>query len=150
MLKKDSPITIREGSLEEVYSVHIRIPEFDGNGSLELYQDRLNGKLHLPLVAEINGELVGFKVGYESDQPKVFYSWMGGIVPGYRNCGIATALADFQDQWTRSQGFKKVFFKTLNRLPPMINFGLQRNFKIMEVIRKESIDEYRIVMMKKL
>ncbi|WP_192346617.1 GNAT family N-acetyltransferase [Algoriphagus sp. Y33] len=150
-MKSDlSEVIVRKASLEELLWVHERIPEFGGMGDLDLYRKRLEGKRHLSLVAEIEGELTGFKVGYQSDKPKVFYSWMGGIIAGFRRNNVATALAEYQENWARNNGFEEIFFKTRNRLPPMINFGLQRGFKIMEVIRKGGVDDYRIVMMKRL
>jgi len=142
--------SVRIATLNELYEVHRQIPEFLGKGDLELYRSRLEGKIHLPLVAEQGGELVGFKVGYVSENPTTFYSWMGGIVPGHRRGGVATALAEYQEDWARANGFERIFFKTRNRLPPMINFGLQRHFKIIEVIQKGNVDDYRIVMLKRL
>lgn len=141
---------IREASLEELLWVHERIPEFPGKASFDFYESRLRHRLHYSLVAEIEGELVGFKVGYQSDFPDTFYSWMGGVRPEFRKHGVASALADFQENWAREKGFSKVFFKTRNRFPDMINFGLNRGFKIIEVLPKGGVEDYRIVMMKEL
>ncbi len=142
---------IREASLSELLWVHQRIPEFSGKEiSLDFYTERLKDKRYLALVAEKDGELLGFKVGYESDNPETFYSWMGGVRPEFRKNGIADALVDFQENWAKERGFKRIFFKTRNRLPPMIIFGLGRGFKIMEVIRKGGVEDYRIVMSKRL
>lgn len=143
--------TIRSASPAELLWLHERIPEFFGNQvGLDFYVDRLKNRLHLALVAESEGELLGFKVGYESDDPETFYSWMGGVRPEFRNNGIAEALAENQEVWAKRKGFKYVFFKTRNRFPPMINFGLSRGFKIVEVIRKGGVEDYRIVMKKQL
>ncbi|MDR7130462.1 putative GNAT superfamily acetyltransferase [Algoriphagus sp. 4150] len=150
-MKSDSlEVVVRKASLEELFWVHMRIPEFGGRGDLDFYRKRLEDKRQLSLVAVVEDELIGFKVGYQSDKPKVFYSWMGGIIPEFRRGGVATALAEYQEDWARNNGFEEIFFKTRNRLPPMINFGLQREFKIVEVIRKGTVDDYRIVMMKRL
>lgn len=149
-LKNEHQIQIREASLEEILWVHERIPEFPGKASLDFYESRLRHRLHYSLVAEIEGELVGFKVGYQSDFPDTFYSWMGGVRPEFRKHGVARTLADFQENWAREKGFSKVFFKTRNRFPDMINFGLKRDFKIVEVLPKGSVDDYRIVMLKNL
>ncbi|SDC52123.1 Ribosomal protein S18 acetylase RimI [Algoriphagus faecimaris] len=151
MTKIHLKFTVREASPAELLWVHERIPEFSGNEvGLDFYVDRLKNRLHLALVAEKQGELLGFKVGYESDEPETFYSWMGGVRPEFRKRGIAEALAEFQEDWATEKGFKSVFFKTRNRLPPMINFGLSRGFKIVKVIRKGGLDDYRIVMWKEL
>lgn len=141
---------IREASPNELLWVHERIPEFPGKASLDFYTERLKHRLFLALVAEQNGELVGFKVGYQSETPDSFYSWMGGVRPEFRNFGIAEALADYQENWAKEKGFKTVFFKTRNRFPAMIAFGLKRGFKIMEIIPKGGVEDYRVVMSKKL
>jgi GNAT superfamily N-acetyltransferase len=141
---------IREASPSELLWVHERIPEFPGKASLEFYTDRLKHRLFLALVAEREGELLGFKVGYQSDTADVFYSWMGGVRPEFRKQGIADALAAYQEDWAKAQGFRSIYFKTRNRFPAMISFGLKRRFKVMEVIPKGGVDDYRVVMCKGL
>ena len=141
---------IREASPEELLWVHERIPEFPGKASLDFYTERLKHRLYLALVAESEGELLGFKVGYQSDTPNTFYSWMGGVRPHFRKYGVADALAEAQETWCKKHGFTSVFFKTRNRFPAMIAFGLSRGFRILEVIPKGGEEDYRIVMSKEL
>ncbi|GAB2484611.1 GNAT family N-acetyltransferase [Algoriphagus taiwanensis] len=150
MTSTNFTFTIREASPSELLLVHERIPEFPGKASLDFYTERLKHRLHLALVAEKDGELLGFKVGYQSDNPDSFYSWMGGVRPEFRKHGIADALAEYQENWAREKGFKAIFFKTRNRFPAMISFGLKRGFKIMEVIPKGGVEDYRVVMSKQL
>jgi GNAT superfamily N-acetyltransferase len=141
---------IREASPSELLWVHERIPEFPGKASLDFYTERLKHRLHLGLMAEKDGELLGFKVGYQSDTPATFYSWMGGVRPEFRKLGIADALAEYQENWAKEKGFKSIYFKTRNRFPAMITTGLKRGFKIMEVIPKGGVEDYRVVMWKEL
>jgi N-acetylglutamate synthase-like GNAT family acetyltransferase len=148
--KSQHSYQIREASINELLWVHERIQDFPGKSSLEFYTERLKHRLFLALVAEKDGELLGFKVGYQSDTADTFYSWMGGVRPEFRSLGIANALAEYQENWAKEKGFKAVFFKTRNRFPAMISFGLSRGFKIMEVIQKGGVEDYRIVMMKAL
>uniref|UniRef100_UPI0040482768 GNAT family N-acetyltransferase n=2 Tax=Algoriphagus sp. TaxID=1872435 RepID=UPI0040482768 len=146
----NSPLQLREASLAELLWVHERIFEFPGKASLSFYQDRLQHRLSLALVAVWEGELAGFKVGYQSELPETFYSWMGGVIPEFRGKGIATALAEEQERWAKAQGFTAVFFKTRNRFPAMIQFGIKRGFKIVDLHPKGGIEDYRIVMHKNL
>ena len=146
----NSPLQLREASLAELLWVHERIFEFPGKASLSFYQDRLQHRLSLALVAVWEGELAGFKVGYQSELPETFYSWMGGVIPEFRGKGIATALAEEQERWAKAQGFTAVFFKTRNRFPAMIQFGIKRGFKIVDLHPKGGIEDYRIVMWKEL
>lgn len=141
---------IRQATPTELLWVHEKIPEFPGKASLEFYTDRLKDRLHLALVAEKDGELLGFKVGYQDNSPNTFYSWMGGVRPEFRKHGIADALAEFQENWARQKGFNTLFFKTRNRFPAMICFGLKRGFKIIKVIPKGGVEDYRVVMRKEL
>ena len=141
---------IREASPAELLSVHECIPEFPGKASLDFYTERLKHRLHLGLIAEKDGELLGFKVGYQSDTPDTFYSWMGGVRPEFRKQGIADTLAEYQENWAKEKGFEAIYFKTRNRFPAMITFGLKRGFKIMEVIPKGGVEDYRVVMWKEL
>jgi|UniRef100_UPI0040476598 GNAT superfamily N-acetyltransferase len=146
----NSPLQLREASLAELLWVHERIFEFPGKASLSFYQDRLQHRLSLALVAVWEGELAGFKVGYQSELPETFYSWMGGVRPEFRGKRIATALAEEQERWAKAQGFTSVFFKTRNRFPAMIQFGIKRGFKIVDLHPKGGIEDYRIVMHKNL
>ena len=141
---------LREASLAELLWIHERIPEFPGKASLDFYAERLKHRLHLALVAEKGGELLGFKVGYQGDKPDTFYSWMGGVRPEFRGKGIATSLAEEQERWAKAQEFTSVFFKTRNRFPGMIQFGVKRGFKIVDLHPKGGVEDYRIVMWKEL
>jgi GNAT superfamily N-acetyltransferase len=150
MAQNQQSFTIRHASPAELLWVHDRIPEFPGKVTLEFYTDRLKDRVYLALVAEKDGELLGFKVGYRDDSADTFYSWMGGVRPEFRKHGIADALAEYQETWAREKGFKHIFFKTRNRFPAMISFGLKRGFKIVQVIRKGGVEDYRVVMKKEL
>ena len=143
-------IQLREANPEELLWVHERIFEFPGKASLSFYQDRLQHRFSLALVALWEGELAGFKVGYQSELPETFYSWMGGVRAEFRGKGIATALAEQQEHWAKAQGFTSVFFKTRNRFPAMIQFGIKRGFQIVDLYPKGGVEDYRIVMHKDL
>ena len=143
-------ITVQTASFSELDEVHRKIPEFPDRIAHGFYEQNLKHRLFLALVAEVNHEVAGFKVAYQSESPEVLYSWMGGVLPEFRKTGVANALAEYQENWAKENGFKRVFFKTRNRFPAMIKFGLSRNFKIIEVLQKGGVQDYRIVMMKDL
>lgn len=85
-------------------------------------------KFHL-IVASIENENIGFKLGYETSQND-FYSWLGGVVKGYQNLGIASAMMKKQHQWCEQTGYKKIQTKTLNRFPNMLILNIQNGFEI--------------------
>ena len=143
-------IKIRQGTVQEVAELSKKVTEFFQPFAEKTYEDRLKDTIHLILIAEVDGKPVGFKVGYQRDSPELFYSWMGGVLDSYRRMGIATKLADEQERWAKNHGYLKVYFKTRNRFSKMIHFGLNRGFKIVDLIKKGGIDDYRVVMEKVL
>ncbi len=44
--------------------------------------------------------------------------------------GIASHLADYQEQWAIKQGYKTIWMKTRNRFPQMLLMATQRGFRI--------------------
>lgn len=85
-------------------------------------------KFHLVL-ARVEGQAVAFKLGYEDD-PRTFYSWLGGVIPDYRGLGIAAALMSTQHDWCRKHGYHKVQTKTLNRFRAMLILNIRHGFEI--------------------
>jgi ribosomal protein S18 acetylase RimI-like enzyme len=115
--------------------------------SKELYLKNLGNKRHLILVAEEDGQIIGYKTGYEKGE---FYSWTGGVLPEHRRKGIASQLADAQEKWAKKQGFKTVWFKTDNRYKPMMIFALKRGFDIVKTAWSEQRRLMQIILEKKL
>ena len=123
-------IKIRPGSIEEVVQISPQIPELIDPYDATVYQTRLSGG-HLILVATIDGRAVGFKVGYDRYRDgKSFYSWMGGVVPDYRNRQVAVRLLESMEDWCKKTGYCYLQFKTLNRHKSMIHFGVKNGFEI--------------------
>jgi GNAT superfamily N-acetyltransferase len=104
-------------------------------------------KFHLGM-ASIEDQVIGFKLGYEQD-PRQFYSWLGGVVPEYRGLGIASALMKCQHEWCVRQGYEVVQTKTLNRFQDMFILNLRQGF---EVTGTQNSRDYglRIILEKKL
>ena len=143
-------ILIREGTIEEVMTLSRAVPEFGEVYRKEAYNRRLSDRLHLILIAEVDGALAGFKVGYQSDIPGILYSWLGGVLPEFRKAGLALAMAEKQEAWARMQGFQTIRFKTRNRFVQMLHFGLSRGFQIVGFEKKGEVADYRILLEKQL
>ena len=143
-------VTIKQGSIEEVVNLSMQIPEFNEPHQHDEYEKRLRGIPHLIAIAYVENNPAGFKVGYQREDDGSFYSWMGGILPGFRRQGIAQMLADYQEDWARKQGYSKVKMKTRNRLKPMLYFALGNGFNITKVDSAETIEENRIHLEKQL
>lgn len=143
-------IHIREGSIAEAVALGRELQEFSEPYKEDIYLKRLTDVPHLILIAAVDNKPVGFKVGYQSSRPDTFYSWMGGVLESYRRKGIATMLAERQEEWAKRNGFLKVSFKTRNHLTNMVFFGLNRGFIIVDLIKKGEVKDYRIMMEKNL
>lgn len=122
-------VSIREGSIEDVVHLQARINEFSTPKPKETIIDRLNNKTSLTLVAQHEHELVGFKLGYAESKTQ-FYSWLGGVSPHARRQGIAKQLLHHQEDWARSQGFKRLRVKSRNRFRAMMILLLNEGYLI--------------------
>ncbi len=144
-------VTIRVGTIAECVAISNQIPEFsNGNYEEKTYEERLFNTRFLILVALDQETPVGFKVGYERDADGSFYTWLGGVLPAYRKLHIAQRLADQQEEWAIKEGFNAIVLKTRNRFKAMLVFALKNGFCIEKVEPKENIENYRIVLRKKL
>jgi len=139
---------IRKGSIESVVEISKKVDELKNPYSAEEYRKRLTDIPHLILVAYRGDMLAGFKVAYERDG--YFYSWMGGVIPGFRRNGIALALAMEQENWAREQGYTSVTFKTRNIHKAMLSFALNNGFNIVKVDLEEEVGQHRIWLTKEL
>ena len=140
-------IKIRIGSFEKCVDLSFKIPEFNSPFKIKEYKKRCAGK-HLAFIAEIENQPVGFKVGYDRFNNGSFYSWMGGVLPEFRKKGVASALADFQENWAKRNGYNSIILKTRKKHRAMIAFSLNRGFTITEKIQMDSEEETRIWMEK--
>ena len=140
-------LLIVSGDLEGAVGVSKEIPEFDSPYNIDEYENRLDESASI-LTAELNDQLIGFKVGYDQFKDGSFYSWMGGILPNHRQNGVASALADYQESWAIKNGYKSIKLKTRNKYEAMISFAIDRGFDIIDSETNEDIPEMRIWMEK--
>ncbi len=123
-------MTVREGNIEEIVKLSGHIPEFVHPYQKDIYEERFSGCTHLILVAEDDGQLVGFKAGYDRYRDGSFYSWMGGLLPSHRGQGIYQRLTREMEKWAAKNGFSHILLKTRNRLKPMIRFCLSQGYYV--------------------
>jgi GNAT superfamily N-acetyltransferase len=89
----------------------------------------------LALIAHLEGNPVGFKIGFRSS-PIAYHSWVGGVLPDYRRQGVAGRMQEWQHAFARSRGYKSVYFNTFNRFREMMIFGLDSGFLPVAVERR--------------
>ena len=147
---KKIEIIIKENCIDDAINVSLQIPEFEDTYTKNEYEKRLNNIKHLVLTAYIDNKLVGFKIGYETQSKQNFYSWMGGVLPRYRQLGIAEKLMENQEQWVTDAGYKRIIIKTRRKHKSMIKFLQKHGFSQMGIIPHNPDEETRILFEKKL
>ncbi len=146
LLEKE--ISIKEGTIEQAFELSHLIPEFDEPYLKEEYKKRFSNTRYLILVAFYKDKPVGFKAGYEIGG--AFYTWMGGVLPDFRNKHIARKLAEIQQEWAKQNGFTKIKLKTRNKHKAMLNFALSDGFIITGFNEKENLNESNVILEKEL
>ncbi|BDQ68204.1 GNAT family N-acetyltransferase [Shewanella xiamenensis] len=109
-----------------------QIPELDRPLTPDTLTTRLSGKTCLILLAYVEGELAGFKLGYEQEKG-IFYSWLGGVATDFRRLGLAQSLLEYQEKWASLQGYNHIQVKTMNRFPAMLNLLIRNQYLITEL-----------------
>ncbi|OON39460.1 GNAT family N-acetyltransferase [Izhakiella australiensis] len=142
-------IILRHASLKEIHLLYNQLPEFDAYHSLNDMEMRIADKPHLVRIAEIDGELAGFKLGYALDK-NCFYSWLGGVLPGFRREGVAHALLRDQELWAQSQGYSRVSVNTRNRFKEMLLLLVSRDYQLVALQPGETAAEHKLRLEKAL
>ena len=140
-------LQIVSADLDKAFSLSQNIGEFKSPYNIDEYEKRLNDS-SLILTGKIEEKAVGFKVGYDRFKDGSFYSWMGGVLTGYRRKGVASGLADFQEWWAKENGYKSIKLKTVNKYEGMLIFAIDRGFQIMDYEPNKDIKEISIWMEK--
>lgn len=142
-------LTISTASLAEIMPIYQSIPEFDKPmNSVELSQ-RIALQENIALIAHCKGKPVGFKLGYGLDD-KLLYSWLGGVLPAYRQSGIAQRLLIAQEEWARVKGYCRLQVKTRNSFPGMLRLLIKNDYHIISLEKKGKTADYRVLLEKSL
>ena len=150
MSKYNPDIAIREASLEEAFSVAQQVPELDNRYSLKNWEERLNGKETLILVAYLNGVPAGLKIGYDKWNDNRFYSWIGGVIPEFRRNGVARELLEAMEEFALKKEYSLLEMKTYNHHKKMIFFALKHGFSIFSAMKDPKVDDIAIYLRKEI
>jgi len=142
--------TIKEGTIEEAVEMCSLLPEFEKPYGKEEFEERLKGKKHLILICYYYGMPIGFKLGYDRYDDGSFYSWLGGVLPGFRRNGVAGRLQERQEIWVREHGYQRILIKTRNKFQNMLRFSIAHGYQIIGFKEKGMIKDYRVVLQKEL
>ena len=104
----------------------------------------------LILLAMVEDEAVGFKVGYRENR-FAFYSAKGGILPAYRRQGIARRLLHEMMSYARTNGYVRFAYDTFpNKHPGMTVLGLAEGFRVVKADYNAMYRDFRLRFEKKL
>lgn len=102
------------------------------------------------LVAELEGEPVGFKIGYRA-LPDAFYSAKGGVLSAYRRRGIARRLLHALMDCACRKGYRRFVYDTFPNLHPgMAVLGLVEGFRVTRADYSTEYEDYRLRLEKEL
>lgn len=118
-----------EALLKKVIELSAKLPEFSEPYPLAEYQKRLAQRPHLLLLSYVEGQLSGFKLGYQLNESE-FYSWLGGVHPDFRRFGLAKAMLLQQEQWARDSGYVRLSVKTRNRFAAMLMLLISQGYQL--------------------
>lgn len=113
-----------------------QIPEFERQYNTETLKQRLAERRCLLQLIRVEGEIAGFKLGYAIDEQK-FYSWLGAVLPDYRQLGLAQQLLADQEQWALAQGFSIMEVNTYNQFTSMLKMLINHQYQIASVTNDE-------------
>lgn len=134
--------------LQSIIKLTQQVPEFDSRYCVQDYMQRLNDKPLLIQFISVEGELAGFKIGY-SERVGQFYSWLGAIIPEFRQLGLATALLNDQEAWAKENGFSSMEVKTYNRFAAMLQMLIRQEYKIAKLQNNANeIDDNKLILNK--
>ncbi len=129
---KQIPLQVKEvfvPSAEQIKDIYDLSVKVFGSADLTKTTEKLNKPGFFGLLAYIDQKLVGMKLGW-AQTPEIFYSWLGGVHPDYRDVGIAQDLMQIQEQWCSKQGIRKIQTKTTNQFRQMLGLLLRAGFLI--------------------
>ncbi|WP_394202742.1 GNAT family N-acetyltransferase [Shewanella waksmanii] len=125
-----------------------QIPEFERQYSAESIQQRLANQASLLQLIYVEGEIAGFKLGYAINE-QTFYSWLGAILPDYRQLGLAQQLLADQEQWAISQGFTQMEVNTYNQFTSMLKMLISHQYQVASVtLDEKNISQNKIKLQK--
>ncbi|MDE3270462.1 GNAT family N-acetyltransferase [Pseudoalteromonas sp. G4] len=135
--------SIKVGELTDIAVIETQIPEFTSPKKLADIQARIKSPQYLLLVTYFNQEPVGYKLGYALSD-KVFYSWLGAVLPSHRGHGLAQKKLDAQERWIIEHNYSYVQVKTMNRFRAMLGMLIKNNYHIIDIEKASSSLDVKI------
>lgn len=114
------------------------------------FRRRIAGRQNvLMLVANVEGQPVGFSIGIEL-KPNTFFSWLSGVLPDCRRQGIATQLHEAEAAWAREHGYQYVRMECNNTHRPILMMCIKMGFDIVGIRWDPDRSQNLVIMEKSL
>ena len=140
----DNSIIIKEVNIDEIVKVNSSIAEFNTPYSRDHFENRLEHKTKLMIVAYFNDVPAWYIIGYDRDSDDSFYCWMAGVNPKYRRKWILKELMNYQENWAKEKNYKKIKIKTRNDKRSMLAYLVKYGFFFTWVKQYSDIKDSRI------
>lgn len=102
------------------------------------------------LLAIVDDEAVGFKIGYRENR-FVYYSAKGGVLPEYRRQGVALKMLNEMMDRARERGYIRFAYDTFPNLGAgMTIMGLEEGFRVVKADFNKTYKDWRIRLEKRL
>ncbi|MFL5329758.1 MAG: GNAT family N-acetyltransferase [Gemmataceae bacterium] len=83
----------------------------------------------LQMIARIEREPVGFFLGFEL-KPTTFFAWFCGVLPEYRQQGVASQLMEAVEEWAKQSHYESIRLECHNSVRPMLQLAIKMDYNI--------------------
>jgi len=98
--------------------------------ALESFQRRFLGRNNaLRLVARVDGQPVGFFLGFEL-KPDTFFAWFYGVLPECRRMSVGSLLMEAAQTWAAQQGYEAIRLECHNLHRPMMHLAIDLGYDV--------------------
>ncbi len=98
--------------------------------TVESFRRRYLGRYNvLQLVARVDGQPVGFFLGYEL-KPDTFFAWFYGVLPEGRRLGVGSQLMEAAQTWATAHNYEVIRLECQNSHRPMLHLAIDLNYDI--------------------
>jgi len=123
----------RVGPEELPVIAHLYNQIFRPPREVESFRRRFRGRYNvLQLVARLDGEPVGFFLGFEL-KPNVFFAWFYGVIPSHRRQGVASQLMEAVHSWAQQNDYESIRFECHNQHRPMLHLAIALGYDIVGI-----------------
>jgi len=145
-------VIVKESNLDDVIKISKNVIEFNElTPTKDAFESRYKNLEKLIVVAYYNNIPIGYLIGYDNcDSDKSFYCWLAGVDYNYRRLGALKLMMEYQINWAKRMGYKKLKIKTRNKFREMLNFLVKNDFYFTDIEKQKDIDENRIYLELKL